>query len=64
MLVFSAFGKTEALATSLRMSRPDIGLAMIPTVDPGTDGSAPFGTTCPFAVSRRTPDLRGGRRTG
>jgi hypothetical protein len=30
MLVFSALGKTEARATSRRMSRPDIGLAMIP----------------------------------
>ena len=32
MLVFSALGKTDARATSRRMSRPDIGLAMIPIV--------------------------------
>jgi hypothetical protein len=30
MLAFSALGNTDALATSRRMSRPDIGLAMTP----------------------------------
>ena len=39
MLTFSAFGKTEAWATSRRMSRPDIGLATMPIVEPGTVGS-------------------------
>ena len=37
MLVFSALGNTEACATRRRMSRPDIGLATIPTVEPGDD---------------------------
>ena len=32
MLAFSALGHMDALATSRRMSRPDIGLAMTPTV--------------------------------
>jgi len=32
MLDFSALGNTDALATSHRMSRPGIGLAMTPTV--------------------------------
>lgn len=32
MLAFSALGNTDALATSRRMSRPDIGLAVTPTV--------------------------------
>ena len=40
MLVFSAFGKTEACATSRRMSRPDIGLATMPIAEPGTTGSS------------------------
>ena len=40
MFVFSALGKTEACATSRRMSRPDIGFATMPTVEPGTIGSA------------------------
>jgi hypothetical protein len=42
MLAFSALGKTEARATSRRMSRPDIGLAMIPiaaSAAPGRPGS-------------------------
>jgi hypothetical protein len=42
MLVFSALGKTDARATSRRMSRPDIGLAMIPiaaSAAPGQPGS-------------------------
>ncbi|QDF04934.1 hypothetical protein BHS04_17225 [Myxococcus xanthus] len=33
---FSALGNTDALATSRRMSRPDIGLAMTPTVASAT----------------------------
>jgi hypothetical protein len=43
MLAFSALGKTDACATSRLMSRPDIGLAMIPIAasaapgQPGTD---------------------------
>ena len=36
MLAFSALGNTDALATSRRMSRPDIGLAMTPTVASAT----------------------------
>jgi len=32
MLALSALGNTDVLATSRRMSRPDIGLAMTPTV--------------------------------
>jgi hypothetical protein len=50
MLVFSAFGKTEACATSLRMSRPDIGLATMPTAEPGVSGSpvSSDGCTRPF----------------
>jgi hypothetical protein len=32
MLAFSAFGKTDAREVSRRMSLPDAGLAMIPTV--------------------------------
>ncbi len=36
MLAFSALGNTDALATSRRMSRPDIGLAMTPTVTSAT----------------------------
>jgi hypothetical protein len=42
MLAFSALGKTDARATSRRMSRPDIGMAMIPIVAsaaPGQPGS-------------------------
>ncbi len=50
MFVFSALGKTDAWATSLRMSRPDMGLATMPTVDPGTTGSVPAGT--PLRVTR------------
>ena len=38
MLAFSALGNTDALATSRRMSRPDIGLAMTPTVTSATSG--------------------------
>ena len=49
MFVFSAFGNTDACATSLRMSRPDIGLATMPTVEPGTTGSVPAGS--PFCVT-------------
>ncbi|WP_217574336.1 hypothetical protein [Streptomyces sp. GbtcB7] len=36
MLAFSALGNTDALATSRRMSRPDIGSAMTPTVASAT----------------------------
>ncbi len=36
MLAFSALGNRDALATSRRMSRPDIGLAMTPTVASAT----------------------------
>jgi len=36
LLAFSALGNTDALATSRRMSRPDIGLAMTPTVTSAT----------------------------
>jgi hypothetical protein len=36
MVAFSALGNTDALATSRRMSRPDIGLAMTPTVASAT----------------------------
>jgi hypothetical protein len=36
MLAFSALGNTDALATSRRMSRPDIGLAMTPAVASAT----------------------------
>src|SRR4051812_32907202 len=36
MLAFSTLGNTDALATSRRMSRPDIGLAMTPTVTSAT----------------------------
>jgi hypothetical protein len=36
MLAFSALGNADALATSRRMSRPDIGLAMTPTVASAT----------------------------
>jgi hypothetical protein len=35
-LAFSALGNTDALATSRRMSRPDIGLAMTPAVASAT----------------------------
>lgn len=35
-LAFSALGNTDALATSRRMSRPGIGLAMTPTAAPAT----------------------------
>jgi hypothetical protein len=49
MFVFSALGNTEACATSLRMSRPDIGLATMPMVEPGTTGSVPAGS--PFCVT-------------
>ncbi|MFE2566109.1 hypothetical protein [Streptomyces mirabilis] len=38
MLAFSALGNTDALATSRRMSQPDIGLAMKPTVASATAG--------------------------
>ena len=40
MLVFSALGNTEACATGRRMSRPDMGLATMPTVEPRTTGSS------------------------
>ncbi len=52
MLVFSALGNTEACATRRRMSRPDIGLATIPTVEPGTTGSSPLVTALTSAVHR------------
>ena len=52
MLVFSAFGNTEACATRRRMSRPDIGLATIPTVEPGTTGSSPLVTALTSGVHR------------
>jgi hypothetical protein len=42
MLAFSALGNTDARATSRRMSRPDIGLAMTPiaaSAAPGRPGS-------------------------
>ena len=65
MFVFSAFGKTDACATSRRMSRPDIGLATMPSVALGTTGSSPAdGRTRPFdppcctraSEPRRGPD--------
>jgi hypothetical protein len=37
MLAFSAFGKTDAREVSRRMSLPDAGLAMIPTVAGGDE---------------------------
>ena len=46
MLVFSTLGNTEACATRRRMSRPDIGFATIPTVDPGTTGRPVTALTC------------------
>ena len=36
MLAFSALGNTDALATSRRISRPDIGLTMTPTAASAT----------------------------
>ena len=50
MLVFSAFGNTDARATRRRMSRPDMGLATMPRVEPDTSGNAgaplPFRSSC------------------
>ena len=53
MLAFSALGNTDALATSRRMSRPDIGLAMTPTVASATSrwrGYRPSPYTAPSPV--------------
>lgn len=38
MLAFSVFGNTEACDTMRRMSRPDIGLGMMPMALPGATG--------------------------
>src|SRR5215207_11248082 len=55
MLPFSALSKTEAPETSLRMSRPEAGLAMTPTVTaPGK--STPYLCVCRSGtVSGRRP---------
>ena len=54
MLAFSALGNTDALATSGRMSRPDIGLAMTPTVTSATSRwrltRQPLACCSPFAL--------------
>jgi len=62
MLAFSALGNTDALATSRRMSRPDIGLAMTPTVASATSRwrltRQPLACCSPIALPARPPPLR------
>ena len=52
--VFSVFGKTDACATTRRMSLPDIGFGIIPTALPETTGvgCSATGPSCTSSVDR------------
>lgn len=58
MLAFSASGNTDALATSRRMSRPDIGLAMTPTVASANQPVAAHPPAVGVLLTHRPPARR------